>query len=72
MQFAYILVKGFNFTTRHIILVQLLGSVFQLIFIAMCTIGSTYFTNVRTCFIAWNLALFIIGAAMICHSLISC
>jgi hypothetical protein len=72
MQFASIIIKGFGFTTLRTLLVQMLGSVFQLVFVAMCTIGSTYFTNVRTCFIAWNLALFIIGAAMICHSLISC
>jgi hypothetical protein len=65
MQFASIIIKGFGFTTLRTLLVQMLGSVFQLVFVAMCTIGSTYFTNVRTYFMAWNLALSIVGAAMI-------
>ncbi|KAF2798608.1 MFS general substrate transporter [Melanomma pulvis-pyrius CBS 109.77] len=63
--FASIVIKGFGFTTLHTLLVQMLGSVFQLVFVLMCTVGSTYFTNVRTYFMAWNLALSIVGAAMI-------
>lgn len=43
----------------------MIGNVFQLVFVLICTAGSTYFKNTRTYFMAWNLAVSIVGAAMI-------
>ncbi|KAI3528410.1 hypothetical protein CSPX01_16245 [Colletotrichum filicis] len=63
--FGSIVIKGMGFSTLNTLLVQMLGSVFQLIFVLMATGGSTYFRNSRTYWIALNLAISIASAAMV-------
>ena len=54
-----------GFSTLNTLLVQMLGQVFQGIFVIIGTAGSTYFCNTRTYFMAWNLAVALVGAVMI-------
>ena len=54
-----------GFSTLNTLLVQMLGQVFQGIFVIIGTAGSTYFRNTRTYFMAWNLAIALVGAVMI-------
>lgn len=64
-QFGSIVIKGMGFSTLNTLLVQMLGQVFQGIFVIIGTAGSTYFRNTRTYFMAWNLAVALVGAVMI-------
>jgi hypothetical protein len=54
-----------GFSTLNTLLVQMLGQVFQGVFVIIGTAGSTYFKNTRTYFMAWNLAVALVGAVMI-------
>ncbi|KAH7137454.1 major facilitator superfamily domain-containing protein [Dactylonectria estremocensis] len=63
--FGSIVIKGFGFSTLNTLLVQMLSFVFQLVFVLIATGGSTWFRNTRTYWMAWNLILSIIGAAMV-------
>ncbi|GKT50982.1 putative transporter [Colletotrichum spaethianum] len=63
--FGSIVIKGMGFSTLNTLLVQMLGSVFQFVFVLLATGGSTYFRNSRTYWMAWNLAISIAGAAMV-------
>ncbi|KAH6639817.1 major facilitator superfamily domain-containing protein [Boeremia exigua] len=63
--FGSIIIKGMGFSTLNTLLVQMLGQVFQGVFVIIGTAGSTYFTNTRTYFMAWNLAVALVGAVMI-------
>lgn len=54
-----------GFSTLNTLLVQILGQVFQGVFVVIGTYGSTRFHNTRTYFMAWNLAVALIGAVMI-------
>ncbi|KAF3007713.1 hypothetical protein E8E13_009639 [Curvularia kusanoi] len=63
--FSSIIIKGMGFSTLNTLLVQMLGMVFQGIFVVIGTAGSTYFKNTRTYFMAWNLAVALVGAVMI-------
>jgi len=64
-QFGSIVIKGMGFSTLNTLLVQMLGQVFQGVFVLIGTYGSTRFRNTRTCFMAWNLAVALVGAVMI-------
>ncbi|KAJ4344957.1 hypothetical protein N0V95_006070 [Ascochyta clinopodiicola] len=63
--FGSIIIKGMGFSTLNTLLVQMLGQVFQGVFVIIGTAGSTYFHNTRTYFMAWNLAVALVGAVMI-------
>ncbi|VUC37974.1 unnamed protein product [Clonostachys rosea] len=63
--FGSIVINGFGFTTLNTLLVQGLAYVFQLVFVLLATGGSTWFRNTRTYFMAWNLAVAIVGAVMV-------
>lgn len=54
-----------GFSTLNTLLVQMLGQVFQGVFVLIGTYGSTRFRNARTYFMAWNLAVALVGAVMI-------
>ena len=54
-----------GFSTLNTLLVQMLGQVFQAVFVLIGTYGSTRFPNTRTYFMAWNLAVALVGAVMI-------
>jgi hypothetical protein len=58
-------IKGFGFPTLTTLLVQMISTAFQLIFVLLSSGGSTYFTNARTYFLAANLSISIVGSAMI-------
>lgn len=64
-QFGSIVIKGFGFTTLNTLLVQMIGVAYQAVFVIVGTVGSTYFRNARTCFMAFNLAVALTGAIMI-------
>lgn len=59
------MIKGFGFTTLNTLLVQMISIAFQAVFVAISTAGSTLFANTRTYFMAWNLAVALVGAVMI-------
>ncbi|KAJ4400958.1 hypothetical protein N0V91_008337 [Didymella pomorum] len=63
--FGSIVIKGMGFSTLNTLLVQMLGQVFQGVFVLIGTYGSTRFRNTRTYFMAWNLAVALVGAVMI-------
>ncbi|KAK7403324.1 hypothetical protein QQX98_010913 [Neonectria punicea] len=63
--FGSIVIKGFGFSTLNTLLVQMLSFVFQFVFVLIATGGSTWFRNTRTYWMAWNLMISIIGAAMV-------
>ncbi|CAM1508829.1 Fc.00g025680.m01.CDS01 [Cosmosporella sp. VM-42] len=63
--FGSIVIEGFGFSTLNTLLVQMISYVFQLIFVLLATGGSTWFRNTRTYWMAWNLAISIVGAAMV-------
>ncbi|KPM46441.1 hypothetical protein AK830_g32 [Neonectria ditissima] len=63
--FGSIVIKGFGFSTLNTLLVQMLSFVFQFVFVLIATGGSTWFRNTRTYWMAWNLVISIIGAAMV-------
>jgi hypothetical protein len=43
----------------------MIGVAFQAVFVAVLTAGSSYLVNTRTYFMAWNLAVALVGAVMI-------
>ncbi|KAF7546843.1 hypothetical protein G7Z17_g8145 [Cylindrodendrum hubeiense] len=63
--FGSIVIKGFGFSTLNTLLVQMISFVFQFVFVLLATGGSTWFHNTRTYWMAWNLIISIIGAAMV-------
>jgi hypothetical protein len=58
-------IKGFGLPTLTTLLVQMISTAFQLVFVLLSSGGSTYFTNARTYFLATNLSISIVGSAMI-------
>lgn len=54
-----------GFSTLNTLLVQMIGFAFQAVFVLLSTGGTSYLRNSRTWFMAWNLAISIVGAAMI-------
>ncbi|KAL2817901.1 putative MFS allantoate transporter [Aspergillus cavernicola] len=63
--FASIVVEGFGFTTLDTLLVQMIGTGFQIVFVAMSAIGSTYLKNTRTYWMSFNTIIALIGSIMI-------
>ncbi|KAJ5652981.1 hypothetical protein N7507_010407 [Penicillium longicatenatum] len=63
--FASIVVEGFGFTTLDTLLVQMIGTGFQMVFVVISTIGSTYLTNTRTYWMTFNTTMALIGTIMI-------
>ncbi|KAH6988963.1 major facilitator superfamily domain-containing protein [Ilyonectria sp. MPI-CAGE-AT-0026] len=63
--FGSIVIKGFGFSTLNTLLVQMISFVFQFVFVLLATGGSTWLHNTRTYWMAWNLGVSIVGAAMV-------
>ncbi|KAJ5398829.1 Major facilitator superfamily domain general substrate transporter [Penicillium sp. CMV-2018d] len=63
--FASIVVEGFGFSTLDTLLVQMIGTGFQIVFVAMSAIGSTYLKNTRTYWMTFNTIMALIGTVMI-------
>ncbi|KAL2850145.1 major facilitator superfamily domain-containing protein [Aspergillus pseudoustus] len=63
--FATIVVEGFGFSTLDTLLVQMIGTGFQIVFVVVSTLGSTYLTNTRTYWMAFNSTIALIGSVMI-------
>lgn len=64
-EFASIIIKGFGFSTLNALLVQMISTAFQGVFVIASTFGSTYFKNARTYFMAGNVAISLIGVVLI-------
>jgi hypothetical protein len=64
-QFGSIVIKGFGFSTLNTLLVQMISVAFQAVFVIFGTVGSTYLKNVRTYFMAFNLAISLTGSIMV-------
>lgn len=54
-----------GFSTFNTLLLNMLSSVFQTVFVIIAATGSTYFRNTRTYFMTWNLVVSIVGVTMI-------
>ncbi|CAI7593544.1 unnamed protein product [Penicillium crustosum] len=63
--FASIVVEGFGFTTLDTLLVQMIGTGFQIVFVIISAIGSTYMKNTRTYWMTFNTIMALIGTVMI-------
>ncbi|PYI07546.1 MFS general substrate transporter [Aspergillus sclerotiicarbonarius CBS 121057] len=63
--FASIVVEGFGFSTLDTLLVQMIGTGFQIVFVAMSALGSTYLKNTRTYWMTFNSIMALIGSVMI-------
>ncbi|KAJ5518063.1 Major facilitator superfamily domain general substrate transporter, partial [Penicillium expansum] len=63
--FASIVVEGFGFSTLDTLLVQMIGTGFQIVFVAISAIGSTYLKNTRTYWMTFNTIMSLIGTVMI-------
>lgn len=55
---------GFGFSKHDTLLLSMVGSGFQLFFVLLATIGSTYIQNSRTYFMAFNLVVSMAGSIM--------
>ncbi len=55
---------GFGFSKHDTLLLTMVGSAFQLVFVLVATIGSTRIRNSRTYFMAFNLLVSMAGAIM--------
>ncbi|KAJ5825294.1 Major facilitator superfamily domain general substrate transporter [Penicillium riverlandense] len=63
--FASIVVEGFGFTTLDTLLVQMIGTGFQVVFVTISALGSTYLKNTRTYWMTFNTIMALIGTVMI-------
>ncbi|KAH8884206.1 putative MFS allantoate transporter [Thozetella sp. PMI_491] len=63
--FTSIVISGFGFSTFDTLLVQMIGSAFQFTFVLISALGSTYFKNTRTLWMAWTTLMALIGTVMI-------
>lgn len=57
--------EGFGFSNLDTLLVQMIGTGFQIVFVAASTLGSTYLTNTRTYWMLFNTTMALIGSIMI-------
>lgn len=55
---------GFGFSAHDTLLLSMVGSGFQMLFVFISTVGSTYLENSRTYFMAFNLAVSVAGSVM--------
>ncbi|KAJ6789423.1 hypothetical protein PWT90_10481 [Aphanocladium album] len=63
--FGSIVIHGLGFGTLKTLQLQMVVYVFQLIFVLIATIGSSYFVNTRTFWMAFDLSIAIVGAVML-------
>ncbi|KAJ6785219.1 hypothetical protein PWT90_02953 [Aphanocladium album] len=63
--FGPIIIKGMGFSTFSTLLLNSLSYVFQVVFVLIATIGSTYLRNTRTIWIAWGFSVSLAGAIMV-------
>jgi hypothetical protein len=55
---------GFGFSKHDTLLLSMVGPGFQLFFVVLATVGSTYINNSRTCFMTFNLVVSMAGSIM--------
>ncbi|CZR45801.1 uncharacterized protein FPRO_15023 [Fusarium proliferatum ET1] len=65
LTFNTIVIQGLGFSVLKTLLLNILPSVFQLVFVLISVIGSTYLPNTRLMFMAFNVIVSIVGAAMV-------
>ena len=64
-QFGTIVIQGFGFSTLNTILCQMLMSAFQIVFVLITAVGSGFFKNSRTWFMAGNMIISIAGLLLV-------
>lgn len=64
-QFGSIVIAGMGFSTFTTLLIQIIAYVFQLIFVVIAMVGSTYLHNTRTLWIVFDMLCAIAGAVMV-------
>lgn len=55
---------GFGFSQQDTLLLSMVGPGFQLFFVVLATVGSTYISNSRTYFMTFNLVVSMVGSIM--------
>lgn len=65
LQFNTIVIQGFGFSVLKTLLLNILPSVFQLVFVLISVVGSTYLPNTRLLFMTFNVIVSIVGAVMV-------
>ena len=65
IQFSSIVIEGLGFDTLVTLLLTSGTYVAQVLIVLFSNAGSSWIRNTRTYFMAWNLALAIVGCAMI-------
>ncbi|KJK94987.1 hypothetical protein H633G_01135 [Metarhizium anisopliae BRIP 53284] len=63
--FSAIIIRAFGFSTMNTLLLTSINYVLQLFLVLTATIGSSYFNNSRTYWMAGNLAIAVTGAIMV-------
>ncbi|PNY23480.1 transporter [Tolypocladium capitatum] len=63
--FGSIVIRGLGFGTFPTLLLQSASYVVQFVLVLVATGGSTYLCNTRTYFMAWNLAVSVVGCVMV-------
>ncbi|RBQ75464.1 hypothetical protein FVER14953_12991 [Fusarium verticillioides] len=65
LTFNTIVIQGLGFSVLKTLLINILPSVFQLVFVLISVIGSTYLPNTRLLFMTFNVVVSIVGAVMV-------
>ncbi|KAF5596699.1 DAL5-Allantoate ureidosuccinate permease [Fusarium pseudocircinatum] len=65
LTFNTIVIQGLGFSVLKTLLINILPSVFQLVFVLISVIGSTYLPNTRLLFMTFNVIVSIVGAVMV-------
>lgn len=64
-QFGPIVIQGMGFSTFSTLLLTVLSYAFQVVFVLIATIGSTFLTNTRTYWMSWGYFVSLSGAIMV-------
>ncbi|KAH7224400.1 major facilitator superfamily domain-containing protein [Fusarium redolens] len=65
LTFNTIVIQGLGFSVLKTLLINIIPFVFQLVFVLISVIGSTYLPNTRLLFMAFNVTTSIVGAVMV-------
>lgn len=57
--------QGFGFSTFDTLLLGSVSYIVQLFLVLLSSIGSSYFKNTRTLWMAWNMSIGVCGAALV-------
>ncbi|KKA29895.1 hypothetical protein TD95_001495 [Thielaviopsis punctulata] len=63
--FGSIIIEGFGYSTLKTMLLNMVQSAYQLVFVVICVVGSTYLPNSRTWFMAGCMAISVVGSVVV-------